>query len=525
MSQRVLALSIETASPKTIEDGCRSGYLPAIQELRERGVWGTLESVANISSGSIWPSAYTGCTPAKHGIGNFHMHLVNGTYHIDRYGPNHVMQPALWDYLGKAGKRAIVVDVPLSRPDPSMNGIMISAWGVEGPAWKRQSHPRELMRELDRRFGRYPLPNDDYRRSIRATALDKVREMREILFDGMRLKTRLLQHLMDTESWDLFLGVFSESHWADHVMYHVVDPSHPDYRPEFAEEFGGFYEELFALQDECIGRLLERVDDDVTVLVFSASGVRPSYYGNHLLPDVLDRLGFGAGEGGIPDDAKGTASSRSWSYYRIRQIQDTVSTPVIMTLKRLFPMRFWEKWTRRLIFARERWADSRAFCLPNDYCGSIRVNLEGREPAGKVAAADYDAVCDALARELLDLENPDNGTPAVESVLKLREMYQGEYVDRLPDLSVVWSDKSPISALRSARIGTVRGENPERRPGSHSNEAMFVMAGPGVAQRDEAARAQIVDLAPTILRVLGLEKPENMDGECFPFLDVPTYGH
>lgn len=134
---------------------------------------------------------------------------------------------------------------------------------------------------------------------------------------------------------------------------------------------------------------------------------------------------------------------------------------------------------RRLIFARERWADSRAFCSPNDYCGSIRINLEGREPAGKVAAADYDAVCDELAHEFLALENPDRDAPAVEAVLKLRKMYQGEYADRLPDLSVVWSDTHPIGALGSECIGTVRGDNPERRPGAHSIEAVFVLAGEG----------------------------------------------
>jgi predicted AlkP superfamily phosphohydrolase/phosphomutase len=516
MSSRVFALSIETASPEMIDRGCAEGFMPNLKALRARGVHGPLESVANVSSGSIWPSMYTGCTPANHGIANFHMHLVNGTYHIDRYGPNQVMRPALWDLLAKHGKRSVVVDVPLTRPRPTMNGTMLSAWGVEGPAWRRQSHPAELLRKLDRQFGPYPLPNDDYRRSIRSTEVEKIRELRDILFNGMRLKTRVLKHLMDTERWDVFLGVYSETHWADHVMYHVVDPTHPDYRPEFREAFGDFFQELFALQDKCIGELINRLDDDVTIIVFSGSGVRPSYYGNHLLPDVLERLGFGAGQGGIPETAPEAESAKSWNYYRIRQIQDTVSTPVIVTLKKLAPARLWEKWTRRLLFARERWCDSRAFCLPNDYCGSIRINLEGREPRGKVSRNDYDAACAELSEELLKLENPDSNSPAVEAVLKIRDVYPGEFSDRMPDLSVVWSDKFPIRALHSPRVGTVRGESPERRPGSHSNVGFFTAAGPGIAPGITLGNARIIDLAPTILHAAEIHERGSMDGNPLP---------
>ncbi|MCL4693078.1 MAG: alkaline phosphatase family protein [Candidatus Hydrogenedentes bacterium] len=519
MSVRVLALSVETASPEAIDRGCADRFMPNLSALRERGAYGPLESVSNISSGSIWPSMYTGCMPSKHGIANFHMHFVNGTYHIDRYGPNQVMRPAVWDHLAKAGKRSIVMDVPLTRPHPGMNGIMISAWGVEGPAWRRQTHPPNLLSQLDRQFGPYPLPNDDYRRSIRSTELDKVRELRDILFNGMRLKTRVLKHLMKTEPWDLVLGVFSETHWADHVMYHVIDPAHPDYRPVFKEEFGSFFEDLFALQDDCIGGLIDGIDDDVVVLVFSGSGVRPSYYGNHLLPDVLDRLGYGSGPGGLPANEATAESAKTWSYYRIRQIQDTVSTPVIMTLKKLAPTRLWEKWTRRLIFAREHWADSRAFCLPNDYCGSIRINLDGREPNGKVRKDEYDAVCAELSSELLALENPDTGAPAVEAVLNLRELYPGEHADRLPDLSVVWSDKHPIRALRSPRVGTVRGENPERRPGAHSNVGFLTAAGRGIRAGAPLENARLIDLAPTVLHAIGIDPGEEMDGRPLPLWD------
>ena len=505
----MFALSIETASPDFIDAGCREGLFPALQSLRARGTWGPLQSVTNISSASVWPSMYTGCHPGNHGMAYFHMHLVEGTYHIDRYGPDEVKRSPFWDHLGKQGLRSVVVDVPLTRPRPDHEGVLISAWGVEGPAWVRGSHPPELMRRILKEIGRYPLPNDDYRRSIRPVTREQYREMRELLLTGLRYKTRLLRYLMETEQWDLFLCVYSETHWADHVMYHTLDPRHPDHNPELADEFRTFYRDLFRAQDTALGELLEILPDDVSILVFSVSGVRPNYSANHLLPDVLNRLGVGPNPT-VP--AVQEETSRSYSYYRIRRIQDTVSTPLIMAAKRVAPRRLWEKWTRRLLFARENWSRSKAFCLPNDYCGSIRINLKGREPKGIVEPGDYDAFCGELEREFLALRNAANGEPAVERVVHVHREYAGEHVNSLPDLSIVWSDAHPFEAVQSNRIGTVRGVNPERRSGAHHENGFFIMSGPTVAQSEEPAGAHLVDLAPTIMAWLGLRVPAGLDG-------------
>ncbi|MCC6696137.1 MAG: alkaline phosphatase family protein [Candidatus Hydrogenedentes bacterium] len=506
---RVLALAIETASPCFIDAGCREGIFPVLQSLRARGIWGTLHSVTNISSGSVWPSMYTGCNPAKHGMANFHMHLVKGTYHIDRYGPDQVKRAPFWDYLGQQGLRSVIVDVPLTRPRPNHEGVLISAWGVEGPAWIRESHPPDLLRRILKDIGPYALPNDDYRRSIRPSTREQYRELRGLLLAGIRQKTQLLRYLMKQEQWNLFLAVYSESHWAVHVMYQTLDPRHPDHRPELADEFQRFYRELFQAQDEAIGELLEHAPDEISVLVFSASGFRPNYTANHLLPEVLNRLGVGSAPStSIAEDE----DAHSYSYYRIRRIQDTVSTPLIMAAKRVVPRRIWEKWTRRLLFARENWARSKAFCLPNDYCGSVRINLRGREPNGLVSPEEYDGLCDELERAFLQLKNAATGAPAVEEVLRVRRECSGEHVDALPDLSIVWSDAHPFEGIQSDQIGVVRGVNPERRPGAHHAEGFYALAGPTIEHRAGPETAHLVDLAPTVIDLLGAKAPDGLDG-------------
>jgi predicted AlkP superfamily phosphohydrolase/phosphomutase len=297
-------------------------------------------------------------------------------------------------------------------------------------------------------------------------------------------------------------------------MYQTCDPGHPDHRPEFAGEFTGFFREFFEAQDAAMGELMESVPDDTFVIVFSGSGVRPNYSANHLLPDVLNRLGVGPKPASAHESPKSgcSESARSNSHYRIRRIQDRLSTPLISSAKKLVPGRLWDKATRRVLFAGSDWASSRAFCIPNDYCGSIRVNLKGREPRGTVDPGEYDGFCDELAQELLTLTNETTGRPAVQQVIKIRNTMMGNAIDALPDLSVVWADDAPITGLQSLRIGTVRGKNPERRTGAHHPTAFVLLCGPGIPQRRTIVGARLIDLAPTILRVMGVPDTKRRDG-------------
>lgn len=522
----LLVLCIEVADPDLVDRWCREGYLPHLERLRRQGVWSRLRSTNDISSGCIWPSFNTGTNPAKNGMTFHHMQLVSGTYRVDKFGPDEVGRDPFWKYLNDAGKRCAIVDAPVTGPLPGFQGIQVFAWGIEAAERHRSSDPPEVMKALLREVGRHPLADEsDRRRFIRPVTRDEHADVADALLEGVEMKGRLLRWLWRQGPWDMLLGVFGESHWADHIMYQVLDPSHPDHNPEYTEETDGLFLRLYQAHDAAIGKLLAEAPG-ATVVVFAGSGMRPTYSGNHLLPAILQRLGYGpepasgsgrspSGNGEPETSSQGSDTSedtKDWAFYRIRWLQDTIPGPVVSAAKRLVPRRLWEKMTRRIAFAGSGWSESRAFGLMNDFSGNIRVNLKGREPNGVVAAEEYDAVCEELARELLELVNADTGKPAVERVIKVREEYAGDRVDSLPDLAVVWSAEAPINGLRSANIGTVRGVNPERRPGGHHPDAFVILSGPGVAAGRHLEGAHLLDLPPTFFRLLGVPIPSDFDG-------------
>jgi predicted AlkP superfamily phosphohydrolase/phosphomutase len=512
---RVIMIGVDTARPDQIDRYCSDGTMPALQRLRENGAWGSLESVSNYSSGAIWPSLVTGHLPHRHGQYFTHMQLANGTYHIVKRYADDLKGSPFWNAATSQGRHVAVVDVPQTRPAENFSGIHITGWGGEFPGWPPDSWPKELMNEVYGAIGKHPIVHGDPRIFIKPATREEYRAVTTALLDGMEKKRQLLIYLMEKEPWDLFLTVLPETHWAMHVLCHLLEADHPDHKPEFDDEFGDFFDCLFAKQDEVIADLVTRAPE-ANFIVFSGSGMWPNYTGSHLLPQVIAKLGLGPNGAVPPEDASDSPKSKGWAYYRIRRLQDTFGMPLIQTAKHLIPERMWDKWTRRLVYPSGQWAKSRAFVVPNDCNGSIRINLKGREPNGLVEPSEYEALCDMLEQELAVLENVASGKPAVETIIRTRRELNTDQADDLPDIIVTWAGDAPKTGFRSPRIGTVLGEDPERRSGRHHPEGFVVMSGPGIVSTEKLADAQLLDLPPTVLSLLGVEPDEGLDGRILP---------
>jgi predicted AlkP superfamily phosphohydrolase/phosphomutase len=146
------------------------------------------------------------------------------------------------------------------------------------------------------------------------------------------------------------------------------------------------------------------------------------------------------------------------------------------------------------------WSRTRAFPLPSDGTGYVRLNLRGREREGVVDPSDADALMDEIATGLETFTDPD-GSPAVTGVERTEPLVgDAPHAERLPDLVVHWSDH-PSAAL-SGVASPVHGQIVRRgggtgRTGHHTAEAWGLLV-PGRSQPRQLSRPpHIVDLAAT----------------------------
>jgi predicted AlkP superfamily phosphohydrolase/phosphomutase len=104
------------------------------------------------------------------------------------------------------------------------------------------------------------------------------------------------------------------------------------------------------------------------------------------------------------------------------------------------------------------------------------------------------------------------GSPLrVDRIIPREEAASGPYLDRAPDLHVVMDGYRTIAFPLFAQDGQVITRQIRGDSGCHRLHGVFIARGPGLAH-GEISNARIIDLAPTILHLMHVPVPDDMDG-------------
>ncbi|GBD41236.1 hypothetical protein HRbin39_00615 [bacterium HR39] len=270
--------------------------------------------------------------------------------------------------------------------------------------------------------------------------------------------------------------------------------------------------------DAAIGRVLEAVGEDVTVMVFSGDGMGPNYSGSHLMPPLLRELGLlhdgtGTKEGAAP-------AAKGGLLKRLRQL---VPLSVRQSISRCLPRRVRREMAMKWMNTGIDWSRTRVFCIPNSNEGYFRVNLAGREPEGIVDAEGYTRILEDLGAELRGLVNPANGCRCAHGVFAVDEVFPGSERPHLPDLVISFDPAArTLDRIAAPRAGTVTGPMPFEVPahytGNHRPNAFLALRGPRVRRDVPVEGAHIADIAATVLAAMDVALPAHMDGRPLPLV-------
>lgn len=501
MRRRVLVIGLDGVTFDLLAPWIEMGRLPTLAHLIEEGVSGSLESTSPPISSAAWASFATGKNPGKHGVVDF-VHPEENGYRVAIVSSQKRGSKALWNLISEAGGQAGVVGVPVTYPPEEVNGFMIS--GFLTPSSKSDyTYPLSLRRELDEVLGGFQLlPSEKYRSTA---STDKFIE--DMIAD-VEKRTEAVIYLMG-KPWDLFSCVFWSPDMMQHEVWRLLDKNHPQHDPiaaqAYREKIIGFYERV----DDCVRRILDQVDEDVTVVVMSDHGFGPTH--NFFLVNTwLERIGL----------LKLKRGPLAWVKYLMFKAGFTPLNAFRIAkalrlgfLRRRFRFQRGGGLIKRLFlsFSDVDWPRTKAFAVGS--FGQIYINLAGRRPQGAVQPEEYEGLREEIIEKALEIRDPHSGESVVERAYRREELYSGPYLERMPDIILV-PRRYEYMAFGHADFGSHRLVEPVfGLSGHHRPNGVLILWGKDVKQGETIEGARIIDLAPTILYLMGVPIPRDMDGQ------------
>lgn len=491
-----LFIALDAAERDLLLSWIQDGRLPALKALCERGVHGSGDVLPGFGSGAMWPSFSSCLSPARHGR-FFKYHMRPGSYRWYRSGTETLRFDPFWEHIAAAGRRVAVINLPYAPLVPQSSAVQLTDWAVHHPVTPQpRSVPEAMAASVCAEFGEDPIGGScdhDGRGPGDYEAFCAGLEQR------IEQKTRHTLDLMGRESWDLLLTAFDESHCVGHQAWHIHDTRHPLHDKAMRDRIGDPVERVYRALDRAIGRLATAAGPDMRVVVTSVTGMTSNFTGNSLLHEVLRRLG------GQIDHREATP----------RRGLKTRAVELLRLAWRTLPYPWRARLHDKIPLARDNSAvrlteraGHRFFAMPhNDLSGAVRINLQGREPEGRVPPQEYDACCAELSAALRELRNLDTGEPLVTDVLKLRDLYNGPYLDEMADLLVLWNRSAPNRRVGSERVGRIEQPYCGNRSGDHTSHTFFVAAGPGLARGRYQQPFTVMDFGVTLAQWSGVALP------------------
>ena len=302
------------------------------------------------------------------------------------------------------------------------------------------------------------------------------------------------KYILENKEWDLAFSWVGTIDHIEHVLYAGIEPKARVYDPAKADWCMDMIRKTYQQVDDNIGKILENIDLDETYVVLISDHGFTHLDWNPYVKEHLSRAGL------------------------LDYVLDlTNDDPSNLTIN-------WDK----------------TKCHPLEPCHAhIFINLKGRDPQGIVDPKDYEKVQEEIIRALYGMKNPETGDNVVALAIKKQEagtlgIFEGPGYDRVGDVLYAWKPgyMSHPFIYRTAvqyRDGTKRIiANPElyeeavlcgnftgvhlALPSLHDMHAVMIMGGPGLSKYERKYPAKIIDVAPTISKLLGLDVPAQAEG-------------
>lgn len=299
-------------------------------------------------------------------------------------------------------------------------------------------------------------------------------------FRTMDSLTRMVLDQLQHDPPSLMVAVYTSTDSIQHMFWRLTDPTSPRYDPVLAKKYGDAILQVYERADQVVGEVEKAMKPGGTLIIVSDHGFHAFNYG---------------------------FNTNTWlvkNGYMV--LKNPNAQEQQYTLQNLY--------TQQNFFPNVDWSRTRAYALG---LGQIYLNEYGRERYGIVEpGAQARQLEEEIRSKLLAYRDPRTNKPVLEDVALGHEIDHGPYAKDAPDLQLNFEPGYRTSwetSLGAIPPGIVV-PNTRKWSGDHcASDPKDTPAILFINRKLDSSDPSIMDVAPTVLNLLGVAPPDRLDGK------------
>ncbi|MFB3922320.1 MAG: alkaline phosphatase family protein [Terriglobia bacterium] len=306
----------------------------------------------------------------------------------------------------------------------------------------------------------------------------------EDTFRTMQTQAEITLDELKNDPPSLLVSVFTATDSVSHMFFRLIDPQHPRYDADLAEKYGDAILKTYERMDQVVGDVEKAMKPEGTLIIVSDHGFHTW------------RKGF---------------NTNTWlAQNGYMALKNAVAEEKMYNLDQLFG--------QGSFFPNTDWSRTKAYALG---LGQVYLNLRGREKSGILdRGPETDRLLEEMRTKLLAVRDPDTNEPVIQNVYLGSQIFHGPRMAEAPDLQIDFRDgyrtswQTSLGALPSGIVVA----NMKKWSGDHCASDPSDTQGIFLSNKVvSTANPSIFDVAPTVVKILGVPPPGKLDGQPLEF--------